>query len=33
MFKHQQAYDGTKVYRLPIGLAVESLTPAQMEAA
>lgn len=33
MFKHQQAYVGTKVYRLPDGLAVESSTPARREAA
>ncbi len=33
MFKHQQTYDGTKVYRLPHGLAVESSAPARREAA
>jgi transposase len=33
MFKHQQAYDGTKVYRLPDGLALESPAAARMEAA
>jgi transposase len=33
MFKHQQAYDGTKVYRLPDALAPASPAPVRMEAA
>jgi transposase len=33
MFKHQQAYDGTKVYRLKEALALAPSTPARTEAA
>ncbi len=33
MFKHQQAYDGSKVYRLTASHAVESSGPARREAA
>jgi transposase len=33
MFKHQQAYDGTKVYRLPDGLTPASSAPVRTEAA
>jgi transposase len=33
MFKHQQVYDGTKVFRLPEGVAAAPSTPTQTEVA